>query len=100
MRFVVTAQDIESHPILRKRGYEVGSVADTKHFEPALKLRPSAQERAEAVTAPSLETYPTPEETAQTAGQEDANKTVDTGSNKPAPKAAKPKSKAKPNKKS
>lgn len=65
MRFVVTKTDIENHPILKKRGYEAGDVADTKYFEPALKLRPSAQERAEAVVHPAAENVPTLEETAE-----------------------------------
>lgn len=67
MRFVVTEQDMINNPILKKRGYMIGDIAETTQFPHALRLKPSAQERVSGVVSltPSPEwKEPTLEETA------------------------------------
>lgn len=48
MKFTVTKKDLEDNPILVKRGYQEGDIADTTWFvSPLLKLRPTPQQRVE-----------------------------------------------------
>lgn len=69
MKFIVTQQDIDNNPILKKKGFMVGDTCETNYFtSPTLKLKPPVQDRNithDLYTKKDNYVEPTLEETAE-----------------------------------